>query len=289
MSNTRPTFSEFWHRVQSLRPRLRSHVRVNRSRHRGRSAWVLHDPATDRFVRVGEAAWAFAGLLDGRRTVGEAWEQCSTREGVDMDHSPTQGEALQVLGQLYQAGMIQAETPPDVDAMFERMTRSRRKEHLGWLMNIMFAKFRLFNPDRIFDALVRPLGWLFSPWGLALWAAWMLLTLWHGARHWEALMAAAWGDSTNPGAMRMLTEGKMTAGDMWLMTAVMLTLKIIHEIGHGLACKRLSADEGKIGTVNEAAIRLMMMVPSPCVDVTSTWNIASRWRRAWVCEWRPNF
>ena len=61
-----------------------------------------------------EPAYQFIGLLDGRRTVDEAWELCGGQLG---DAAPTQGEAIQLLGQLYTANLLQAELPAQAQVL----------------------------------------------------------------------------------------------------------------------------------------------------------------------------
>src|ERR1051325_9571322 len=117
MSIERPTFSENWHRVAQLRPRLRAAVRNFRQHYRGRMWHVLADPASNQFFRLDEPAFRFVGLLDGRRTVSEAWRIVSE----DMaDAAPTQNEAIQLLGQLYTSNLLQAEMAPDAEQLFTR-------------------------------------------------------------------------------------------------------------------------------------------------------------------------
>ncbi len=53
-------------------------------------------------------------------------------------------------------------------------------------------------------------------------------------------------------------------------------LKVIHEIGHGLACKHYGGECNEMG--------LMLLVFTPCLycDVTDSWMVESKWRRAMI-------
>ena len=51
-------------------------------------------------------AYRFVGLLDGSRTVGEAWDLAG---GQLADDAPTQPEVIQILSQLYSANLIDAD------------------------------------------------------------------------------------------------------------------------------------------------------------------------------------
>ena len=50
-------------------------------------------------------------------------------------------------------------------------------------------------------------------------------------------------------------------------------LKVMHELGHGLACKHYG------GYVREAGVALLLFAPIPYVDVTSSWRLRSKWAR----------
>ena len=70
----RPTFSPFWHRVRTMKPRLRPHVQITRQFYRGRRWHVVHDPASNQFYRLNPVPYEFVGLLDGSRDVETAWK-----------------------------------------------------------------------------------------------------------------------------------------------------------------------------------------------------------------------
>src|SRR5437773_272513 len=99
----RPTFSESWYRVSTLRPRLRTSVQTYRQYYRGRMWYVIQDPSNNQFFRLSNPSYHFIGLLDGKRTVAEAWQIANEQLG---DQAPTQGEAIRLLGQLYTANLL---------------------------------------------------------------------------------------------------------------------------------------------------------------------------------------
>src|SRR4051812_49622443 len=73
MLQLRPTFSESWYRVVGLKPKLRGTAQISRQYYRGERWYVVRDPAGNQYHRLSDAAYRFVGLLDGSRTVGEAW------------------------------------------------------------------------------------------------------------------------------------------------------------------------------------------------------------------------
>ena len=115
-------FSPSWYRVASLTPRLRSHAKLHRHRYRGQLWYVLQDRSHERFHRFSPAAFAFIGLMDGRRSVQELWALASTRLG---DEAPTQPEVVHLLSQLHASDVLQCNIPSDTAELLERYEKQQ--------------------------------------------------------------------------------------------------------------------------------------------------------------------
>src|SRR6266436_3153716 len=109
MIQLRPTFSESWYRVAGLKAKLRASAQISRQFYRGERWYVVRDPAGNQYHRLSDAAYRFVGLLDGTRTVAEAWDLVG---GQLADDSPTQPEVIQILSQLYAANLMEADISP---------------------------------------------------------------------------------------------------------------------------------------------------------------------------------
>ena len=68
-------FSPNWYRVARLTPRLRPHAQIHRHQYRGETWYVLQDLASERFHRFSPAAYFVIGLMDGKNTVQQIWDQ----------------------------------------------------------------------------------------------------------------------------------------------------------------------------------------------------------------------
>ncbi|MFP4144183.1 MAG: hypothetical protein ACLFV3_03485 [Phycisphaeraceae bacterium] len=265
MAVDRPTFDESWHRVAQLRPRLRSVVQVRRQIYRGQVWHVYRDPGNNQFFRLPEAGHFFVALLDGRRTVAEAWAIACEKLG---DDAPTQGEVIQILGMLYTSNLLQGELPPDAAGLLTRYRKRKQREVRGYLTNLLFARIPLLDPDWILDQLRPIAGWLFAWPGFVLWAGLVIAGLWS--------LAGRTGELWDTGQSVLAPQNLV-----WLYLAFAL-LKLIHEFGHGLACKQMARQEGTDGEVRQMGIMLLVLMPVPFVDATSAWALRSRWRRIFV-------
>ena len=76
-------YSPSWYRVAELKPRLVSHVGIQRQHFRGQLWYVLQDRASGRFHRFTPAAYFVISLMNGERTVREIWETACKRLGDD--------------------------------------------------------------------------------------------------------------------------------------------------------------------------------------------------------------
>ncbi len=263
----RPTFDESWYRVAPLRPRLVAAVQARRQEYYGQIWWVITDPANNEYFRISDAAYSFLGLLNGRRTVQEVWQHCLENHG---DDAPTQGEVVQLLGQLYTSNLLRAELPLDVSGLFERYRKRRHREAGGLLMNALFPRFPLFNPDRFLGATVPMVGWMFSWVGLALWAV-LLVTGFHAVvGQWDDFLRDL-GGVVDPRIEKVVM--------LFLTFAV---IKAIHELGHAYACKHFGRLNGGGGEVYKLGIMLLVLVPTPYVDASSAWAFRNKWHRAVV-------
>ncbi|MEE9213045.1 MAG: hypothetical protein V3U29_10365 [Phycisphaeraceae bacterium] len=263
MPQPRPTFSESWYRVSELRPRLRSTVQCYRQHFRGNMWYVLRDPSNNQFFRINDASYYYVGLLDGRRTVSQAWEIANGQLG---DRAPTQNEVIQLLGQLYAANLLMADLPADSAGLFERYRKKVRREIQGYLMNLLFVRVPLWDPDRTLDRWVGVVGWVFGPVGLVLWLILMAVAGWQLAGHGEQLVDSAQG---------VLDPNNL----LWLYVAIVIA-KALHELGHGFACKKYGRASHSGGEVHTIGIMFLVFIPVPYVDASSSWALRSKWQRA---------
>ncbi len=265
MAVDRPTFHEAWYRVAQLRPRLLSGVRISRQRFRGQLWYVLENPVNNQFSRLSEEAYRFVGLLDGHRTVAEVWGICNERLG---DRAPTQGEVIQLLGQLYGINLLYIEVPPDSEALFNRYRRRVRREVQSYLMNLLFIRIPLLDPDRFLDRWVHVVGPIFS---------------WVGLLVWLALVATGlYFVVGNSGALFSQSSDVLDPDNLVFLYLSFVLIKIFHEFSHAFACKRFGRLNGSGGEVHKMGVMFLVLFPLPYVDASSAWAFRNKWHRAIV-------
>jgi len=269
----RPTFSETWYRVAELKPHLLSSVQVHRQQFRGHMWHVLQDPASNQFFRLNEAAYRFVALLDGRRNVADAWKISNDQFG---DMSPTQGEVIQLLGQLYSSNLLQADLPPDSEGLFKRYKKRKGREVKGYLSNLLFIRIPLLDPDRFLDRWVGVAGGLYTWVGFILWLVLISVGGWFVISNWDAAVGQA------SDLFKQMLEQQRLASNAALMFMCFWGIKIFHEFSHGFACKKFGLNSGSGGEVHVMGIMFMVFTPIPYVDASSSWAFRHKWHRAIV-------
>lgn len=255
----RPTHSPDWHRIGPTRPALRPGVTVARRRFRQRRAYVLNDAAANTYFRLDPVSYHLVGLLDGRRTVDQAWWLTTDCFG---DSAPTQNEVLGLLGQMYQLNLLSAGGAADGEQLLARKRRRQRAKAKKQAASWLFVKIPLADPAPALDFLLPLVRWLIHPWALVAWTLLLVTGVTQIVLEWETFRAEA---------MQLLRVQNLLT-----LLGVFLVVKLVHEFGHGLLCRNFG------GAVHEMGIMFLVFHPVPYCDATSSWGLSSRWQRAMV-------
>ncbi len=263
MSNS--TMHEYWYRIRDLRLYLSSSATVSRQRYHGQVWHVISSPTQNRYFRLNTSAFKVLSLLNGRRTLNEAWELVLES---DSQNAPSQGEVIQILNQLFASGLLNGEIPPDTAVHLRMLEREEWQKRKAFLSSIFFPKIPLFDPDKILN-LLRPAAALFISWfGALLW-----LTL---------LMTAASMLAGHTQDLRLDSSSILTPANLpWLYLCIAFT-KLLHECGHGFMCKVLGQASGESLGVHTFGIMLLVFSPLPYIDVSSAWIMKKKWYRVLV-------
>ena len=259
MSDESRIFHESWYRIANQRISLSAAVRVRRQLFRGSRWYVLSDPFTGQFFRLRPPAYDFIARLSNRRTVEEVWRETMDR---DPDNAPGQEDVIQLLAQLYHANLLRYELPVDSEKLFDRYKERRQKVARSTLLNIMFARFPLLDPDAFLQRLLPFVRVLMGPFGALLWIA-----------------VVAWGIASaagNAAALGSQTQGVLSVSNLPLLYVGLVLVKTLHEFGHAFAVRRFG------GEVHVMGIMLLIFSPLPYVDATAAWAFRSKAKRILV-------
>ena len=256
----RPLFSQSWHSVAELKPRLLPSARIHRHVYRGQVWYIVQDQAGGRYHRFSSAAHAMIGRMDGNATVQTLWEE-ACRGAVD--EIPTQNEVVDLLIQLHAADLLQADITPDAAALFERYKKRRDQTWKQWLSNPMALKLPLLDPDAFLSEWAHRLAWIVGIRGALVWLAVVPPAVFLAAQHWTEL-------SGN------LSDRVLSARNLVLMALVFPVVKVLHELGHGFTTKIWG------GGVHEMGVMFLVFAPVPYVEASAASAFPSKVQRAVV-------
>lgn len=249
-----------WYRVASLKLRRRSHVQTARHVYRGKPWFILQDLQAGKFHRLTPQSYAVFARMDGQRTVQDLWEVACK---LYPEHPPSQTELLQLLSQFHNADLITGDKRPNLKEVDRRAREEKRKTVLGYFKNPLSVRIPLFDPEPILRFLTPLANILFSPFGAILWCLLIFSALAVAFMSWERLEV--------PGA-----EAILSGSNIAYLAAAYIFVKLLHELGHGLAIKRWG------GEVREVGIMMLIFFPVPYVDASQSSFFTQKYQRMFV-------
>ena len=253
-------FTETWFRVAGLRPRIAGHVRVERHRYGAQVWYALHDPLAGRVHRVTPPAYLFAVRMDGTRTVDAIWQELVAE--MDLD-APGQQTVVQLLMQLHAADLLVGDVPPDAAELLSRRDRLSRAVLTRNLRSPMSIQLPLFDPEALLTWLLPFVRPLLGRLGALAWLALVVAGAVQAIQHWGELT-------------ENILDRVLVAQGVFALALCYPAIKILHELGHGLIAKRFGCE------VREMGLMLLVLIPIPYVDVSTSAALRSRWERAAV-------
>jgi len=241
---------------------MRRDLVVRRQRWQGREYWTIKDPLTLKYYRFEEEEFAILSLLDGHTSSEQIQDEFEQRFPPQRLSS---AQLQHLLTQLHRSNLIVAGVPGQGEQLLKRDRAKRQRQRIAALGNFLAFRLRGFDPDRLLAALNRRAGWIFSV-PAAVAAACLIVSA-------LLLLTAEYETFRN----RLPALESFFSASNWLWLAVTLSLtKVLHEFGHGLACKRFGGECHEMG--------VMLLVGAPCLycNVSDAWMIPSKWRRAAV-------
>jgi len=240
--------------------RMRPDLQVREQRHAGQTWWVVKEPIGLTYARLRNEEYAVLRMLDGRSSLEEIKGRFE-REFAPRRIATTELQAY--LGTLHRGGLVTALGTGQGEELLRRADERRRRRRLARWTNVLSIRFRGVDPERFLTALSPLAGWIFSP-AAALLS--LLLCL-------SAVTLIAVEFDTFRSRLPAFHEFFQIQHAGWLLLALAGT-KVLHELGHGLACKRFGGECHEMG--------LMLLVFTPCLycNVTDAWMLPSKWQRA---------
>jgi len=239
---------------------MRRDLEVRETRYQGRRFIVVKDPLSLAYFRFEEEEYALLQMLDGQTSADEIIRRFEARFAPQ---TISVAELHQLLGMLYRNSLVVSHAAEQGAELRRRKVENSKREFKGRFSNVLAIRFKGFDPDRLLEAMLGWVGWIFSPYAVLF-----FLTLGVSA------LAMA-GVEFETFQRKLPTFQEFFAAENWLYLAMTLALtKVLHEFGHGLACKRFG------GECHEMGVMLLVLTPCLYCNVSDSWMLPSKWRRA---------
>lgn len=220
----------------------------------GAPTWTLHDPAANRFLRIG---WLEFEILQ-RWGLGRA-DAIAEAVSRETPLALTAAEVLSFVQFLDRGELLHLIEPGGTQRML-RVCEMRRLHPAKWLLkNYLFLRIPLVRPDAFLTATLPVARLLFSQGFLGLVLTVAALGLYLIGRQWDAFTHSLLNLFTIEGALM---------GSVALMVA-----KAVHEMGHGYAAKMCGCRVPSMG------LAFLVMMPVLWTDTTEAWRLTSRRQR----------
>lgn len=218
---------------------------------RRRRFWCVKDPVALAYFQLSDEEYALLQSLDGRQTLASLRQDIERRTpGAAVSRETLQS----FLAGLRRSGLVTAEIPNSGDVLWQQRQAGRARAFWTSLTNILAIRFRGIDPSGLLRRLEAAFGWLLSPASLLLAAVFVAAAIVFALTRFGEFVDAL------PTA-----DAFFTPANLVVLLTVIGGVKVLHELGHGLTCRRFGGECHEIG--------VMFLVFAPCLycDVTDSW------------------
>lgn len=247
-------------------PALRGDLSISKQYFEGRTYYVVKDPISLQYFRLTAEDYSLAALFNGKRTFGQIrdeWAKGHPHLRLDFTPDELNERVLKFANDLALLQFLSVQGQR-VKARLDAAKRNKAKKGglYAFTNQVFFFRKSLFDPDRIFGRMAKPLWWIWTR--PTFWISWAIIAL-------GAVVFIYHADHLDQALANLFNWHNIAL--MWVTTIV---LKSIHELGHGLTCKHFG------GEVHEVGLMTMVFTPYFFVNVSDSWTMPDRRHRMLV-------
>lgn len=246
----------------TLRPaalRLHPDIVVSQQTLGETDVFVLKQPWNGKYFQLRPEEWFLLSNLGPGATLTELQRE------YQQHFAPrriTQGEILRFLNGVQTNGLVVSDQAGQGATLRRQHQRKRSLQWLSAPAQLLSLRLPAWNAEPLLKLLDPLARWLFHPCmaaciaGLCLIAAGMAFTL------------------SDELLQRMPTANAfLRADNLLLLTAIVLSVKVVHELAHALACRHFGAECREIGVL------FLVFIPVLYCDTSDAWMLPSRRQR----------
>jgi multidrug efflux pump subunit AcrA (membrane-fusion protein) len=236
-------------------PQIREELVKSQQLFENKTYYVIKDPITQRFFRVGEPEYFIIKNLDGRTSREEIIKKLQEKLNVKVSLETLD----KFIEKLEKAGFLEGEIS---QRELSKLQYHARKKKKNIFRRIFFLKVKAFDPNRFLDRLTKRVSFLFTPgffvFSILIIILGLLITIFN------------WGD------LGYSLRGLYHITTIFKLWIAVFLIGIIHELGHAVTCKHLGGD------VHEMGFLLIYFQPAFFTNVSDAWLFKDKSKKLWV-------
>jgi putative peptide zinc metalloprotease protein len=250
--------------MSAAAPCLRGDLSIIPQTYRGEQSFVVKDLSAQKYFRFGSVEVRVMRCFDGRRSPSEIAEFL-TDEGVRISAQAVEAFARKMAG----AGFLERSVAERSTLQLERLRAERHNARRPRLFRgeLLRMRWSFGDPDALLTRTMPYLRWMFTPSFIVASIAVFAVYLGILAGRWTEFVAAL---SATYSLSNITTADVFT---LWIVGGIVI---LIHELGHGYACKYFG------GEVRELGFMLIYFQPAFYCNVSDAWSFPERRPRLWV-------
>jgi putative peptide zinc metalloprotease protein len=223
----------------------------------GAPVWVVFDPVRNQYYQINEEGFQILSCWR-QGTPEKVVVSVRQRFGVELEESRIREFLVFLIG----AELVVADSPY-LRLRLSEAKQAKEQGFLAWLTHrYLFFRIPLVRPDRFLDWLYPRIRPLISGRFLRITLLIGLLAVFLTVQRWQDFVSAV--------------PWFFTLEGMLVFASVLAVVKVIHELGHGLACKHFGVGVPTMG------VAFMVMWPVLYTDATDSWRLRGRLPRALI-------
>ncbi|WP_370980904.1 hypothetical protein [Agaribacterium sp. ZY112] len=252
----------YWEQIKKLRPSLASHTNIQRRDYAGELWFIIEDKNKNRFHRMTPEAMSLISSMNGLRNLDQVLIDSKKNTFTNIKDSSSENDSNQeydnddkenlihLIQYLHVADLIVCDQLANAKYLIQRKEKNNKLKWKRLILNPVTWNIKLFNPEPLLNKLTRPAQLIFSKFGFIIWLITISSGIFFSVIHWQEL--------SNQKLERLLSPQNLLL--LWLIYP---TLKLLHELGHALACKAWGGQTPTFGIV------FILGTPLPYIDASS--------------------
>mgnify|MGYP006279128199 CR=1 FL=1 len=240
---------------QQQPPPIRKDLEIVPQYYRGELSYVAKDPVSLSYYRLGEIEYVVLKSFQQGMSVEETQHAVKEQTGAEVSSR----EVYKFVEQLKGSNLLKSKSMADVRRLSQQQRMQKRGRIKQLVSNYLFITIPVWDPDTVLNKLLPYFRMILRPTLFLAWLALSLTALWIIITNFSTLVANAFS--------------LLSGWNLLILSGVVFSIKLFHEMGHALTCKHFGGEVHAIGPA--------FLVFQPCMftDTSDAWLFPSKWDR----------